>query len=140
VVTRLGFNKAVAALTGLGLSVRGSRVLAVRGRQSGQWRTTPVNPLSHDGQHYLVAPRGETQWVRNLRAAGEGELRLGGHAEPFTATEIDDDAKPAVLRDYLAHWKTEVGAFFGGVGPDASDAELRGIAPGYPVFRITPKP
>jgi len=49
----------------------------VKGGASGQWRTTPVNLLSHDHHRYLVAPRGETQWVRNLRAVGTGELRVG---------------------------------------------------------------
>src|SRR5215472_12152905 len=82
------FNSAVATLTRWGVSVWGSRVLYVRGRTSGQWRSTPVNVLSHAGQQYLVAPRGHTQWVRNLRAAGGGELRVGRKAERFTATEL----------------------------------------------------
>ena len=131
------FNATVAWLTRLGLSVWGSRVLYVRGRSSGEWRSTPVNLLTHDGQRYLVAPRGTTQWVRNLRAAdGNGELHLGRRAEPFHATELRDDAKPEVLRAYLKRWKMEIGVFFDGVGPDASDETLRGIAPGYPVLRI----
>ena len=131
------FNGAVAGLTKLGVSVWGSRVLFVKGRTSGEWRSTPVNLLSHEGERYLVAPRGTTQWVRNLRAAGgRGELHLGRRVEPFHATELDDDAKPAVLRAYLKRWKMEIGVFFDGVGPDASDETLRGIAPGYPVFRI----
>jgi deazaflavin-dependent oxidoreductase (nitroreductase family) len=131
------FNRVVAALTRRGISVWGSRVLAVRGRTSGQWRTTPVNLLTHEGERYLVAPRGETQWVRNLRAAaGHGELHLGRRVEAFTATEIADVEKPAVLRAYLRRWKFEVGAFFDGVGPDSADAELRRIGPGHPVFRI----
>lgn len=134
--TRNVFNKAVAGLTGLGVSVLGSRILAVRGRTSGEWRTTPVNLLTVEGQRYLVAPRGETQWVRNLRVSREGELRLGRRAEPFTATEVPDEAKPAILRAYLTRWKAEVGVFFGGVGPDAPDAELRRISPDHPVFRI----
>ena len=75
--TRNVFNRLVAFLTRQGISVLGSRVLAVKGRTSGQWRTTPVNLLTHDGHRYLVAPRGEAQWVRNLRAAGTGELRVG---------------------------------------------------------------
>jgi deazaflavin-dependent oxidoreductase (nitroreductase family) len=130
-------NAVVRWLTQSGLSLRGSRVLAVRGRKSGEWRTTPVNPLDVAGERYLVAPRGETQWVRNMRAAGGGELRIGRRIEAFTATELTDDDKPALLREYLRRWKFEVGAFFDGVGPDAPDEELRRIAPGYPVFRIT---
>ena len=130
------FNTMVAALTRAGISVWGSRVLAVRGRTSGEWRTTPVNLLSFEGERYLVAPRGQTQWVRNLRVADGGELRVGRRAEPFTATELADADKPAVLRAYLKRWKFEIGMFFGGVGPDAPDATLLEIAPGYPVFRL----
>ncbi len=129
-------NAAIAGLTRLGISVWGSRVLAVRGRSSGEWRTTPVNLLVVDGVRYLVAPRGITQWVRNLRAAGGGELRVGRRVEVFRADELDDDAKPDVLREYLRRWAFEVGVFFDGVSASSSDDELRRIAPGYPVFRI----
>jgi deazaflavin-dependent oxidoreductase (nitroreductase family) len=129
-------NAAIAGLTRLGISVWGSRVLAVRGRSSGEWRTTPVNLLVVDGVRYLVAPRGVTQWVRNLRAAGGGELRVGRRVEAFRADELDDDAKPDLLREYLRRWAFEVGVFFDGVGASSSDDELRRIAPGYPVFRI----
>jgi deazaflavin-dependent oxidoreductase (nitroreductase family) len=129
-------NTAIAGLTRLGISVWGSRVLAVRGRSSGEWRTTPVNLLVVDGVRYLVAPRGVTQWVRNLRAAGGGELRVGRRVEAFRADELDDDAKPDVLREYLRRWAFEVGVFFDGVSASSSDDELRRIAPGYPVFRI----
>jgi len=135
--TRNVFNQIVAGLTGAGISVLGSRTLAVRGRKSGEWRTTPVNLLTFEDRRYLVAPRGETQWVRNLRVAGEGELRLGRKAEPFTAVEVADDDKPAVLRAYLKRWKAEVGVFFQGVGPDAPDSELRRIGPDHPVFQVT---
>lgn len=133
------FNKAVAGLTRLGLSVWGSRVLYVRGRTSGEWRSTPVNLLTFDGERYLVAPRGTTQWVRNLRAAGgNGELHLGRRVERFHAAELHDDAKPRVLRAYLRRWKMEVGVFFDGVNAKAPEETLRRIAPGYPVFRIEP--
>jgi len=131
------FNTTVAALTRHGISVWGSRVLYVRGRTSGEWRSTPVNPLSYNGHRYLVAPRGHTQWVRNLRVAGGGELRVGKRTERFTATELADEQKPEILRAYLKRWKFEVGVFFDGVGPDAPDAKLLEMAPGYPVFQIT---
>ncbi len=130
------FNTSVAWLTRRGFSVWGSRVLYVRGRTSGQWRSTPVNLLTVDGRRYLVAPRGHTQWVRNLRAAGAGELRVGRKVEQFTATELADDQKPPILRAYLKRWKLEVGVFFDGVGADAPDAKLLAMAPGYPVFLI----
>jgi hypothetical protein len=56
--------------------------------------------------------------------------------QPFTAVELTDDEKPPVLRAYLKKWKFEVGVFFGGVGPDSSDDDLRRIAPDHPVFRL----
>ncbi|QUQ68435.1 nitroreductase family deazaflavin-dependent oxidoreductase [Kutzneria sp. CA-103260] len=130
------FNQLVAGLTRLGVSVWGSRVLAVRGRKSGDWRTTPVNLLTIDGVRYLVAPRGETQWVRNIRVAGSGELRLGRRVETFTPTELADADKPAILRAYLKRWKFEVGVFFDGIDHTATDEQLLEIAPGYPVFRV----
>ena len=110
--TRNVFNQLVAFLTKRGMSVLGSRVLAVKGRSSGEWRTTPVNLLPYEGRRYLVAPRGETQWVRNLRVAGTGELRLGRRAETFRGRELTDEEKVPVLRAYLRKWKAEVGIFF----------------------------
>jgi deazaflavin-dependent oxidoreductase (nitroreductase family) len=134
--TRHVVNPGVALLTRAGLSVWGSRELRVRGRSSGEWRTTPVNLLTYEGDRYLVAPRGVTQWVRNLRVAGEGELRVGRRIQPFRATELPDEQKPPILRAYLKRWKAEVGVFFGGVGADSSEDELRRITPDHPVFRI----
>ena len=130
------FNRFVAWLTRRGISVLGSRELRVRGRKTGEWRTTPVNLLTVDGQRYLVAPRGETQWVRNVRAAGGGELRVGRRVETFAAEELGNEEKPPILRAYLRRWKMEIGVFFKGLSPDSSDEELLAAAPGYPVFRI----
>ena len=135
-LTRHLFNPLVAFVTNRGLSVRGSRILVVRGRKSGQIRRIPVNPLEINGKRYLVAPRGETEWVRNLRAARGGELRLGRQHEPIGVEELPDDAKPPILREYLRRWKTETGKFFDGVTAESADAELRRIAPRHPVFRV----
>jgi deazaflavin-dependent oxidoreductase (nitroreductase family) len=136
--TRNVFNRTVALLTRLGVSVWGSRVLEVRGRTSGEWRRTPVNLLTVGGERFLVAPRGNTQWVRNLRASGEGRLLLGRRVEPFTAAEVLADAeKVPLLRAYLKRWKAEVGVFFEGVSDTSSDEQLSAIAPKHPVFRIS---
>jgi deazaflavin-dependent oxidoreductase (nitroreductase family) len=129
-------NPLIAGLSRLGLSVAGSRILEVKGRKSGEPRRNPVNPLALDGDRFLVAPRGQTQWVRNLRVAGEGDLLLGSRREHFRASEVGDEQKEAILRAYLKRWKWEVGQFFDGVGPDASSEELARIAPRHPVFRI----
>jgi deazaflavin-dependent oxidoreductase (nitroreductase family) len=136
--TKHVFNGIVALATRLGLSVWGSRVLRVRGRKTGEWRETPVNLLTIDGQRYLVAPRGETQWVRNIRVSGAGELRLGRKVEPIRVVELSDDEKPPILRAYLKRWKAEVGVFFEGVSADSPEDDVRRIAPKHPVFRIEP--
>ena len=130
------FNPMVAVLTRAGISVWGSRELRVRGRTSGEWRTTPVNLLTVDAQRYLVAPRGETQWVRNLRVAGDGELRVGRRTEAFRATELADTDKVPILRAYLKRWKAEVGVFFDGVSATSDETDVVRIAPKHPVFRI----
>jgi deazaflavin-dependent oxidoreductase (nitroreductase family) len=130
------FNRFIAILTGRGVSVLGSRVLEVKGRSSGEPRRTPVNLLDLEEERYLVSPRGETQWVRNLRVSGEGRLIVGKRSEHFTAVELADDEKAPVLRAYLKRWKFEVGVFFDGVGPDSSDQEMLAAAPKHPVFRV----
>jgi deazaflavin-dependent oxidoreductase (nitroreductase family) len=130
------FNRLIARLTKMGLSIWGSRVLLVPGRTSGEVRSNVVNVLTHDGERYLVAPRGTTQWVRNVRAAGRADLKVGRRVEPVVLEELADDAKPVVLRAYLRRWKWEVGQFFDGVGPDAAEDDLLRVASGYPVFRL----
>ena len=85
----------------LAISLYGSRILAVQGRRSGNWRAVPVNLLDHGEARYLVAPHGETEWVRNLRAAGSGELRLGSRRHAFRAIEVEDAEKVPILRPYL---------------------------------------
>lgn len=134
--TKHVFNPLVALATRLGLSVAGSRVLEVRGRKSGDWRPTPVNPLTVDGARYLVAPRGHTQWVKNARVNPEARLRKGRRTESLTLVELPDDVKEPLLRAYLRRWKWEVGAFFDGVDADSPAEDLARIAPDHPVFRI----
>lgn len=130
------FNGFVGWLARHGVSLYGSRELAVRGRTTGEWRTVPVNLLRVAGADYLVAPRGEVQWVKNLRVAGGGEIRLGRRVEPFTASAAADDEALPVLRAYLRKWSWEVGAFFPGLSADSPDEDLRAALPRHPVFRI----
>jgi deazaflavin-dependent oxidoreductase (nitroreductase family) len=130
------FNNAAKWLTAHGISLMGSRVLAVRGRKSGEVRTTVVNLFTYQGERYLLAPRGHTQWVRNLRAVGEGELRLGRRSEHFTPVEIADADKEPLIRIYLKKWAWETGAFFDGLKADSPQTDIAAAAPGFPVFRI----
>ena len=136
--TKNVFNPAVELLTRAGVSVWGSRILRVRGRKSGAWHSHPVNLLTYENRQYLVAPRGLTQWVRNIRVAGGGELVLGRQVQPFKAVEVSDEEKIPILRAYLKRWKVEVGIFFQGVSDDSPEADLKRIAPDHPVFRIEP--
>src|ERR1700722_10529462 len=124
------FNPMVSGLTRLGVSVMGSRVLEHRGRTSGELHRTPVNLLTFEGQQYLVSPRGQTQWVRNVRhAGGHLVLILGRRRQLCTATEIPVDDSLPILRSYLKRWKFETGMFFEGVTPDSSDADWAAEAP-----------
>ena len=120
----------------LGIGLWGARILAVRGRNSGKWRTTPVNPLLFEGQRYLVSPRGLTDWVRNIRASGVAELRIGSRHESIQVTELSDREKASILRAYLKRWKWRTGKFFGGVSAEAPDEDLHRIALDHPVFRV----
>jgi deazaflavin-dependent oxidoreductase (nitroreductase family) len=134
--TRNIFNRTIRGLTRIGISVAGSRELRVRGRKSGEWRSTPVNLMTIDADRYLVSPRGTTQWVRNIRVSNAGELRVGRRTEAFTIAEVPDAEKTPVLREYIRRWGWEVGAFFENVDKSSSDADLARIAPGFPVFRV----
>lgn len=133
------FNPLVAFLTRRGISLMGSRVLEVRGRKTGEPRRTPVNLLTLDDRQYLVSPRGEAQWVRNVRAAG-GRLAtiVGRRRQEWVARELPDADKVPVLRAYLRRWKAEVGIFFDGTSADSTDDELAAIAPRHPVFALEP--
>ena len=127
---------AVRWLTDHGISLMGSRVLTVRGRTSGEPRSNPVNLLELDGERYLVAPRGNTQWVRNARAAGTGQLRLGQRIEQVELVELPAGDRVPVLRVYLRKWGWEVGRFVEGLSTKSTDAEIAAVAPGMPVFRV----
>jgi F420H(2)-dependent quinone reductase len=132
-------NPAVAFLARrFGWGMKGARVLSVQGRKTGEWRSTPVNPLTFAGHRYLVAPRGETEWVRNIRVSRTARLSLGRTTETVRVEEVPNSAKPPVLRAYLKEWAWEVNQFFGGVRADATEEDIARIAPKHPVFRVVP--
>ncbi|MFT3900878.1 MAG: nitroreductase/quinone reductase family protein [Gordonia sp. (in: high G+C Gram-positive bacteria)] len=131
------FNRAVGWLTGKGVSLAGTRVLTVTGRTSGKPYSIPVNPLPIDGREYLVAVRGETDWVRNVRASGTATLSLGRRAETVALTEVPVDRRAPILAAYLKKWGWEVGRFLAdGIDPRADEAELARHAGKIPVFEI----
>jgi deazaflavin-dependent oxidoreductase (nitroreductase family) len=129
-------NAPVALAARLGWSLDGANVLTTRGHKTGKARTSPVNPLEHDGQRYLVAPRGETFWVRNIRAAGEADLQLGRRKQHITVEEIAEADRPQLIAAYLERWGKITRTQFGTVN-EPDQPELERLAARTPVFRIT---
>lgn len=114
----------------------GTRVLEVKGRRSGAWRATPVRLLEQNGQRYLVAMYGETNWVKNLRSQSTGRLRMGSRLTEFRAVELVGEEKLPVLRAYLKLYWTLVAQMTTVSSPDASDEELAKAAARHPVFKL----
>lgn len=129
-------NNVVGWLARHGLSLAGSAELSVRGRKSGQMQRIPVNPHTREGAQYLVSARGHSQWARNMRVAGGGELRVGRKVRQFSAVELPDAEKPPILRSYLERWGWEVSSYFQGITAESTDEELAAAAGDHPVFRI----
>ena len=102
--------------------------LATRGRRTGEWRRVPVNVLEVDGVRYLVAPRGDTHWARNLLAHPEAELGRRGRKERFRASPVSDAEKRALIDAYLKRWGGQVRGQFEQL-PDPAE---------HPVFRLEP--
>ena len=123
-------------LAEFGISVQGSTALRVRGRTSGRIRGVVVNLLELDGRRYLVSPRGNTQWARNARAAGEIEIGPKWRSHTGRLVEVTDAAKPAVLKPYLARWFWQLKGHVGGLTPNSTDEQLQAAAPSIPVFEI----
>jgi deazaflavin-dependent oxidoreductase (nitroreductase family) len=131
-------NVVIRWLAELGISITGTRALQVRGRTTGKRRAVVVNVLAVDGVDYLVSPRGNTQWARNVRAAGEVEVGPRWRRRRRRASELADSAKPELLRRYLDRWFWEVKGHMAGLTPDSDDDQLRTAAPSIPVFALTP--
>ncbi|OBB55713.1 hypothetical protein A5757_04270 [Mycobacterium sp. 852013-51886_SCH5428379] len=134
------FNAVIHRLAEAGVSIAGTRAVRVRGRKTGTMRGVVVNVLSIDGRDYLVSPRGNTQWARNARAAGEVEIGPRWRRRTVRLAEVADLDKPHLLRRYLQRWYWEVKGHVGGLTPDSSDADLRATAPSIPVFELLDQP
>jgi deazaflavin-dependent oxidoreductase (nitroreductase family) len=127
-------NAPMRWLAEMGISIAGTRALHVRGRKTGQLRGVVVNLLQVDGVDYVVSPRGDTQWARNVRAAGVVEMGPRWRSERIRISEVDDAAKPELLQRYLARWYWQVKGYVAGLTPESSDEQLRAAAPLIPVF------
>lgn len=132
-------NTVIRWLAESGISIADSTALHVRGRSTGKGRSVVVNLLTVGGVDYLVSPRGNTQWARNVRAAGIVEMGPRWHRRRCDASEVVDSAKPELLRRYLDRWFWEVKGHIAGLTPDSSDDEVRAAATSIPVFALTPR-
>ena len=129
-------NVVIRWLAELGISIAGTRALQVRGRTTGKRRAVVVNVLTVDGIDYLVSPRGNTQWARNVRAAGDVEVGPRWRRRRRRASELADSAKPELLRRYLDRWYWEVKGHMAGLTPDCGDEQFQAAAPSIPVFAL----
>ena len=129
-------NRVLGLLPRIGIGPRYMVLLQVRGRKSGRIYSTPVNLLDLDGQRYLVAPRGDTQWSRNAAASGEVTLVRGLHRETVTVKPIADASKPAILKSYLDQYASAVQQFFP-VAAGSPPSAFAPLAASYPVFEIS---
>ncbi|MFS0896168.1 nitroreductase/quinone reductase family protein [Mycolicibacterium litorale] len=130
------FNQVIRWLAEAGVSIAGTCALRVRGRKTGQPRTVVVNLMSVDGRRYLVSPRGNTQWARNARAAGEVQTGPRWGRRTVRIAEVADADKPALLKRYLDRWYWEVKGHVGGLTPQSGDEDIRAVAPSIPVFEL----
>jgi deazaflavin-dependent oxidoreductase (nitroreductase family) len=131
-------NVVIRWLAELGISIAGTRALRVRGRKTGKPRAVVINLLTVDGVDYLVSPRGNTQWARNVRSAGVVEVGPRWRRQRARVSEVDDAAKPELLRRYLARWYWQVKDYVAGLTPDSTDEQLLAGAPTIPVFALEP--
>jgi deazaflavin-dependent oxidoreductase (nitroreductase family) len=134
------FNRLLGVALSIGFAPKGFYLVEVKGRSSGKLYATPVSIIERDGIRYLVAPRGNTQWVRNARSAGAVALRVGSARQEFVVTEIrSPSAKASLLKQYLATYTRAVQQFFT-VQNGAPEAEFAAVADQYPVFELKPVP
>lgn len=130
-------NRAFGFLVKIGLGLSHNYLLEVRGRKSGRIYSTPVNVLELAGKRYLVAPRGYTQWVKNVLAGCDASLTKGSHREQLHLQAIPDGEKPAILKAYLDNFKPTVQRYF----PIPAGSPVKAFQPlaeRYPVFEIVP--
>lgn len=129
-------NELFRGLAEAGVSIAGTAAVRIRGRKTGELRGVVVNLLDIDGRQFLVSPRGNTQWARNARAAGQIEIGPRWRRRVVDIEELADDAKPDILRRYLKRWYWEVRGHVGGLTPESTDHDLRAVAPSIPVFEL----
>ena len=129
-------NRVFGFLVKIGFGLAHNFLLEVQGRKSGRVYATPVNVLNHENKRYLVAPRGDTQWVRNVVVSQKATLVRGAKRENVRMRAIADDAKPEILKAYVDRYRLTVQRYF----PIPAGSPLKDFEPlvgRYPVFEIS---
>jgi deazaflavin-dependent oxidoreductase (nitroreductase family) len=129
-------NRVFGFLVKIGFGLAHNFLLEVQGRKSGRVYATPVNVLTHENKRYLVAPRGDTQWVRNVVVSQKATLVRGAKKENVRMRAIADDAKPEILKAYVDRYRLTVQRYF----PIPAGSPLKDFEPlvgRYPVFEIS---
>lgn len=129
------FNAMITVLLRLGFKINSMALLTVRGRKSGQPRTTPIALSEQDGLRWLISPYGNVNWVRNLRAAGEGIVTRGRRSERILAVELSAQEAAPLLKKSLAGAPAFLLDYFE-VKPDSPLADFEREAPRHPVFLL----
>lgn len=133
-------------LTSLGIGPAYTVTLEVPGRRSGKPRRTVLVQTSWRGERYLVALSGESEWVRNVRAAGgRAVVSRGRRRIPVRLVEVPVGDRPPIIRAYLGRGgrlsspALEARHYFG-LRPDPPLDEIRTVVGRYPVFHLVPAP
>lgn len=129
-------NRAFGFLLKLGIGLAHNYLLEVRGRKTGKVYSTPVNVLEYKGKKYLVAPRGYTQWVRNVETSGEATLMQRAERTKVRLRTVADEEKPEILKAYLDRFKLTVQRYFPVAAGSPAEA-FKSLAVRYPVYEIT---
>jgi hypothetical protein len=130
-------GRVLVVLIRIGLVRSHFYVLEVRGRKSGRTISLPVDPLDLAGHRYLVCARGNANWVRNTRAAGEIALVRAMRRRRYAVSELSPSMRSPVLKAYLDRYAAEVQRFFPVPKGSAVEA-FTDLAPRYPVFELEP--
>ncbi len=128
-------NPLVKGLLRLGMPMGPMRLLSFRGRKSGRERRTPVAILDNNGNRYIVSVYGLSQWVRNLRAAGEGKLRKGWRSQSVRIVELSPKDAAPILKVGLATAPSFLKKYFETTADSSMEAFERD-AVHHPVFKI----
>ncbi len=130
-------NRVLTRMVRRGKGPEFMRLLTVRGRRTGESRTTPVVPVVEGDRVWLVSPFGDVEWVRNARAAGRVELQRGDDRTAYEVRELPAAEAVPVLREYLSMPSERFVRRDFDVTATASDAEIEREAPQHPVFALT---